>query len=108
MKYISEKKMGRIISEISQQIEQKEQATPQGCKPYVHITTPADLRNVANTVEAENKEFEHLIDVAFSIVRGCIAYESELGTLKISNIGEIIFQIAHLKNLCDEPFKINQ
>lgn len=108
MKYISEEKIGRIISEISQQIEQKEQATPQRYKPYVHIVTPADLQNVANTVKADNKELEHLIDVAFSIVRGCIAYESELPTLKIGNIGEIIFQIAHLKNLCNEPFKINQ
>lgn len=108
MKYISEEKIGRIISEISQQIEQKEQATPQGYKPYVHIVTPADLQNVANTVKADNKELEHLIDVAFSIVRGCIAYESELPTLKIGNIGEIIFQIAHFKKLCNEPFKINQ
>lgn len=108
MKYISEEKTGRIISEISQQIEQKEQATPQGCKPYVHITTPADLRNVANTVEADNKEIEHLINVAFSIVRGCVTYESELPTLKIGNSGEIIFQIAHFKNLCNEPFRINQ
>lgn len=108
MKYISEEKIDRIIFEISRQMEQKEQATPQGCKPYIHITTPADLQNAADTVEADSKELERLVNAAFAIVRGCITNESELGTLKIGNIGEIIFQIAHLKNLCNEPFKINQ
>lgn len=96
-KKISSDGLLSVIHMVIKQIESKETSIPKEDKPYLYSVSPIELCRIGECTGIDKKELGMLVNVAFSIIRGCILDYEDLKTLKTDNIGEIILQIEHLR-----------